>query len=194
MPTSFFSVYGNPGQICNNDGGSCADPQGQGLDSIHYCIPAKIVAHSRCSRDTCLPKKHSKLSITDNISYVKSFTFLISFNLYSNLWGMYYYPCIIIFKACLFWERVCVCTCTWVGEGQREGERENPKQALHTQCGARYGAGTHKPWNHDLSRSQTLNRLSQPDAPIYVLLMQKLLLSTHENGQTDQRKFVLCYQ
>ena len=49
---------------------------------------------------------------------------------------MYYYPCIIIFKACLFIlrERECVCTCTRVGEGQREGERENPKQALHTQC------------------------------------------------------------
>ena len=30
------------------------------------------------------------------------------------------------------------------GEGQREREREDPKQALHCQCRAQYGARTHK--------------------------------------------------
>ena len=30
---------------------------------------------------------------------------------------------------------------------------------------ARRGAQIHKPWGHDLSRSQTLNRLSHPGAP-----------------------------
>lgn len=38
-------------------------------------------------------------------------------------------------------------------------------QALRCQHRARCGAGTHRPWNHDLSRSQTLNWLSPPDAP-----------------------------
>ena len=38
-------------------------------------------------------------------------------------------------------------------------------QALSRQHRARCGAQTHKPWNHDLSRSQTPNRLSHPGTP-----------------------------
>ena len=37
-----------------------------------------------------------------------------------------------------------------VGEGQRE-ERENPKKALHQQCRAQCGAGTHQLRDHDLT-------------------------------------------
>ena len=55
-----------------------------------------------------------------------------------------------------FWERNRV----WVGEGQRERERENPRQALHW-----LGARTLEPWGHDLSQSRTLNRLSHWGAP-----------------------------
>ena len=52
-----------------------------------------------------------------------------------------------------------------VGKGQRERERQNPKQALSCQHRARHGAQTHEPRDRDLSRSQTLNRLSHPGAP-----------------------------
>ena len=49
------------------------------------------------------------------------------------------------------------------GEGQRErGRHRTPSrlQALSYQHKARCGAWTHKPWDHDLSRSQTLNQLT----------------------------------
>ena len=39
-------------------------------------------------------------------------------------------------------------------EGERERERENPKQAPHCQSRALCGAQTHKPQDHDLSRNQ----------------------------------------
>ena len=38
-------------------------------------------------------------------------------------------------------------------------------QALSCQHRAQRRAWTHRPWDHDLSRSQTLNRLSHPGAP-----------------------------
>lgn len=63
--------------------------------SVHPWIPTRTAAHTSCSRDTCLPKRQSKLSFADSMLYAKSFTVLTSFNLYSNLWGMYYYPWII---------------------------------------------------------------------------------------------------
>ena len=55
----------------------------------------------------------------------------------------------------------------WTGEGQRERETQNRSrlQALRCQHRAQHGARTHGTWNHDLSRSQTLNRLSHPGAP-----------------------------
>ena len=52
------------------------------------------------------------------------------------------------------------------GEGQRESDRENPKQALHCQHRVQRGAQTHEPWDHDMSQNQqTLNQLSHPGAP-----------------------------
>ena len=47
---------------------------------------------------------------------------------------------------------------------QRIGSR---LQALSCQHRVRRGALTQKPWDHDLSWSQTLNRLSHPGAPRY---------------------------
>ena len=61
------------------------------------------------------------------------------------------------------WEQVC-------GEGAERGrERENPKQALHHQCGTGCGLWlwTQEPWDGDLNGSQMLtwlSRLSQPGA------------------------------
>ena len=52
------------------------------------------------------------------------------------------------------------------GRGRGEGDRIwNRLQALSCQHRARCGAWTHKLWDHDLSLSQTLNRLSHPGAP-----------------------------
>ena len=37
------------------------------------------------------------------------------------------------------------------GGAEEEMERENPKQALHCQCGASCGARTHELWDQELS-------------------------------------------
>ena len=42
----------------------------------------------------------------------------------------------------------------WAGEGQREKEREHPKQAPCCQCRLQHGVPSHKPWGHDLSWNQ----------------------------------------
>ena len=76
-----------------------------------------------------------------------------------------------------------------MGDGQKERERENPKQAPHCQCRARQGAQTHELWDHDLRQSWTLNQLSHPGAPTYsfyffwILILNEIvcisLASTH---------------
>ena len=53
--------------------------------------------------------------------------------------------------------RVLVLTQKWGRGREREGERENPKQALHCQHRDRHGAQTHELGDHDLSPSQILN-------------------------------------
>ena len=60
---------------------------------------------------------------------------------------------------------------TWVREGQRKRETQNPKQlqALSCQNRARQGARTYEPWDHDLSRSQMPNWLSHPGTTKYKL-------------------------
>ena len=50
--------------------------------------------------------------------------------------------------------------------GAGKGERENPKKSPHGQHRAQRGARTHRPWDHDLSWSRPLNRLSHPGAPL----------------------------
>ena len=64
-----------------------------------------------------------------------------------------------------FWER----ERAWMGKGQRERGRHRVRsrpQAPSCQPRAQRGAWTHKPRDHDVSRSQTLKRLSHPGAPI----------------------------
>ena len=53
---------------------------------------------------------------------------------------------------------------------ERERETQNPKQAPGSELSAQSTTGvwTHKPWDHDLSRSLTLNRLSHPGTPIFL--------------------------
>ena len=53
------------------------------------------------------------------------------------------------------------------GRGRERGRHRirSRLQALSCQHRARRGARTHRPWDHDLSRSWTLNRLSHPGAP-----------------------------
>ena len=66
------------------------------------------------------------------------------------------YKCLfldVLFFKCLFWERVS----TWMGEGQRVRERENPKQALCCQHTAQRRARSHEPPIHDLSWNQELD-------------------------------------
>ena len=63
-----------------------------------------------------------------------------------------------------FWERVC----TSPREAER-GRTEDLKQAPHWPNRDRCRAWTHEPWDHDLSWSQMLNRLS-PWAPLSLFL------------------------
>ena len=46
------------------------------------------------------------------------------------------------------------------GEGQREREKENPKQDPHCKCIAQRGAWTHEPRDRALSRNQESNALT----------------------------------
>ena len=54
------------------------------------------------------------------------------------------------------------------GRGRGRGRHRiwSRLQALSCQHRARHGAQTHKLWDHDLNRSQTLNQLSHPGTPI----------------------------
>ena len=63
----------------------------------------------------------------------------------------------------------------WETEWKRERGRERGRysrsrlQALSHQYRAQCGAWTHKPWDHDLSWSWTLNWLSHSDTPVVFL-------------------------
>ena len=50
-------------------------------------------------------------------------------------------------------------------EGNTESKAGSRLQAPSCQHRARCGVWTHKPWDHDLSQSQTLSQLSHPGAP-----------------------------
>ena len=57
---------------------------------------------------------------------------------------------------------------TWAGEGQRERETQNLKQAPGSEPSAQTaqcGAWTHEMWDHDLCRSWPLNQPSHPGTP-----------------------------
>ena len=59
----------------------------------------------------------------------------------------------------------------WAGEGQRDRETQNPKQAPGSKLSAQSPTQgqTHKLGDHDLSWSQTFNRLSHPGVPVCIL-------------------------
>ena len=70
-------------------------------------------------------------------------------------------------------------------------------QALSCQHRARRGAQTHKPRDHDLSRSRTLNRLSHPSTPCHVYLTLRVYLLILESASIlrtgpDSKYFRLC--
>ena len=75
-----------------------------------------------------------------------------------SLWGPFQTEILIVFKFIyLFGERE-----HEQGRGkEREGEREDPKQALHRKGGAQHRAQTHEPRDHDLSQNQESD--TQPD-------------------------------
>lgn len=71
-------------------------------------------------------------------------------------------PVHFFFLITYFWERE--------GEGQRTEETEDPKQPLHWRQQAPHWARTHELWDHGLSLSQMLNRLSHSGAPTFFFL------------------------
>ena len=71
----------------------------------------------------------------------------------------------------LFFERQRETEHEWAGEGQREGETQNPKQAPGSELSAQVRHGGHEPQDHDLSWSQMLNQLSHPGALEYFFMI-----------------------
>ena len=74
----------------------------------------------------------------------------------------------------------------WVGKGQRERGRHRIRtrlQALSQQHRARRGAQTREPRDHDLSWSQTLNRLEPPRCPRTSWFLTKVQKQTDQEGK-----------
>ena len=63
----------------------------------------------------------------------------------------------------------------WVAKGRKRGRHwiRSRLQALSRQHSVRRAAWTREPWDHDLSRSGTLNRLSHPGAPANIALKRQ---------------------
>ena len=76
-----------------------------------------------------------------------------------SLYILFYFILMLIY----FWERQTECK---LGRGRERGRHRiwSRLQALSCQHRARHGARTHEPYDHDLSWSQMLNRLSHPGA------------------------------
>ena len=77
------------------------------------------------------------------------------------------------------------------GEGQRERETQSTKQAPGCQHRAQPRARTHGAWDHDLSWSQMLNRLSYPGALgicFYIQITQYLVIWLMKKRNTGNQK------
>ena len=79
-----------------------------------------------------------------------------------------------LYHLCFYWLSFFLCLFiferqqdrVWAGEGQRERETQNPKQAPSSELSAQPNTGLELTnWDHDLSRRRTLNQLSHPGAP-----------------------------
>ena len=68
-----------------------------------------------------------------------------------------------------FWERERTHARTSGGGAERE--RETESKALSYQHRARHGAQTHEQWDHDLSRSGTLNHPGTPKASLFTVAL-----------------------
>ena len=99
------------------------------------------------------------------------FSFLIIHSM-SSTWNGLFFPsaCLQLLQLLLFfWERESM----RAGEGQRKGKTQNQVPGWAVSKEPDGGARTHKQWDHDLSRSQTLNRLSHAGAPIALEFLKK---------------------
>ena len=123
-----------------------------------------------CFSPTCALSLSLSLSLTEEIKYkretkAKVYFFLIFFNVY-----------LFLRQGETEHEQ---------GRGRERGRHRirNRLQALSCQHTARRGARTHGPWDHDLSRSRTLNRPSHPGAPnLCSVICQKETFCTNMNG------------
>ena len=81
-------------------------------------------------------------------------------------WSLYYRLLFYFIFLLFIFERERECVCKQGRDRERGRHRIRSRlQALSCQHRARCMARTHEPWDHDLSQSRTLSRLSHPSAP-----------------------------
>ena len=80
------------------------------------------------------------------------------------------------------------------GEGRERGRHrmQSRFQAPSCQHRAWHGAQTHKPWDHDLSQSQTLNWMSHPGAPCSYDILSTLLYTWGYLHEQEMFLRLLC--
>ena len=81
------------------------------------------------------------------------------------------------------------------GRGRESGRHRiwSRLQALSCQHRVWRGARTHGPWDHDLSRSQTPNRLSHPGAPISGIFKKYYMKSITDESITLENVATLAF-
>ena len=115
--------------------------------------------------------KHKKGLWSSNI-YQKRFHFFFNLILYLIMYNIFivlFFSSFLFLMCIYFWERAHKRECER-GRGRERGRHRigSRLQALSCQHRARCRAHTHKPWDHDLSRSQMLNWLSHPGTPAWI--------------------------
>ena len=89
-------------------------------------------------------------------------------------------------------ESVCMGVCGVGSKGQRERERENPRQSPHLTWKPTQGS-IPRPWNHDLSwnqRVQTLNWLSHSGGPrlCFFFFLKFIYFEKQSRGKAEKRE------
>ena len=134
---------------------------------VSYCLKTPCLIHITDSHsDSCLPEA----SVTHG-RHIAAFLHPGAKNsmpVSYKLMGQFFKNFVLMFI--YFWETECK-----RGRGREKGRPriQSRLQALSRQHRARCGARTHGLWDHDLSRSRTLNRLSHPGAPSSYLFLYK---------------------